>query len=34
MNGIGLALNQALQLHRDGSATRRARLAFERVLAP
>ena len=33
MNGIGLALNQSLQLHRDRSATRRARLAFERVLA-
>ena len=34
LNGIGMALNNALQLHEDPAGVRHARRAFERVLAP
>ena len=34
LNGIGMALNNALQLHEDPTGVRHARRAFERVLAP
>jgi AcrR family transcriptional regulator len=33
LNGIGMALNNALQLHQDPDGRARARRAFERVLA-
>ena len=34
LNGIGMALNNALQLHDDRAVVERARRAFGRVLAP
>ena len=34
LNGIGMALNNALQLHEDPAGVRHARRAFERVFAP
>jgi AcrR family transcriptional regulator len=34
LNGIGMALNNALQLHDDPAGVRHARRAFERVLGP
>jgi AcrR family transcriptional regulator len=34
LNGIGMALNNALQLHEDPAGVRHARRALERVLAP
>ncbi len=34
LNGIGMALNNALQLHDDRAGVERARRAFGRVLAP
>ena len=34
LNGIGMGLNNALQLHDDPAGVRHARRAFERVLAP
>ena len=34
LNGIGMALNNALQLHEDRAGVERARRAFARVLSP